>query len=247
MFARIYLLIFLMLPNIGHTAEQSTLGANQSTPPSFQEYIYQHVHEYLDNKIKSKTLEESQTFEKIEYDLGKLDARLKMPKCSNSLDIQPMHQKWLKANASFRIKCQQPGWAVVLPVKFRAYADTWFSTQSLPRGHIIQPQDIKKTRIDLLQTYQDFFSIHENLIGREVTRNISAHKRFSQRLLKIPSTIQRNQTVDIIAKSDKIHIRSKGVALENGKLGEQIRVKNIKSNRIIKARVKSTDRVEIAW
>ena len=58
--------------------------------------------------------------------------------------------------------------------------------------------------------------------------------------------MRKGDHVIISARSGTLSVKMPGEALSDGGLSEQIRVKNLNSNRIIKARVTAPGQVEVA-
>jgi len=57
--------------------------------------------------------------------------------------------------------------------------------------------------------------------------------------------IHRGDPVTITAINSAIRVSIKGIAIENGKLGDRIRVKNLSSSQIIDAKIVAKQQVEI--
>jgi flagella basal body P-ring formation protein FlgA len=74
---------------------------------------------------------------------------------------------------------------------------------------------------------------------------MNAGDAFKTTLLDQPKTINRGELVSITTKSGSIQVVMQGVAMTDGKLGQQIRVKNSQSERIINAKVVGQAAVEI--
>jgi flagella basal body P-ring formation protein FlgA len=55
----------------------------------------------------------------------------------------------------------------------------------------------------------------------------------------------KGDIISIFAKTSTLTIKTQGVALKDGNLGEQIQVKNQKSGKIVSGRVKDVDSIEV--
>ena len=64
-------------------------------------------------------------------------------------------------------------------------------------------------------------------------------------MVKEPIIIKRGDVVMIIAKAGALSVKSAGVAINDGRLGQQIQVKNKASKRIVVARVISSKQVQV--
>jgi flagella basal body P-ring formation protein FlgA len=121
---------------------------------------------------------------------------------------------------------------------------------SLPRNHILTERDF--------QIENRFMAIaadqldEKQVLGRQVRGTLKAGDMISLRDLQ-PAAIPQQQelirardNVQITAVSGrlKVHLTS-AQALQNGRLGQTIRVKNLKSNEIVTGRVTAPGQVEI--
>jgi flagella basal body P-ring formation protein FlgA len=78
----------------------------------------------------------------------------------------------------------------------------------------------------------------------QLKRNVSADTVLSHTQLEQNRLIQRGDKVVISAGNSSVNVRMPGEALEDGTLGAQIRVRNTRSNRVIRARVTGPGQVE---
>jgi len=76
-------------------------------------------------------------------------------------------------------------------------------------------------------------------------RPVSAGTMITPDLLEAPDAVERGDHVIIIARSKTFSIRSRGKALANASVGEQVLVEKLSSARTVKGTVVAPGRVEI--
>jgi flagellar basal body P-ring formation protein FlgA len=108
---------------------------------------------------------------------------------------------------------------------------------SCRKGHVIRPDDLSSR-----ETYQNerragFPTNIEEVNGRVLTRDVPAGTAIAYAFLEEPILIQKGEIVNIIAENMRLTVQSKGKAMEKGKKGESIRVKNISSDKEITGKV----------
>lgn len=80
----------------------------------------------------------------------------------------------------------------------------------------------------------------------QLTKNtVMKGAAISPRLLKQRNRVKRGQSVIILAKNAVIQVRSQGVALSDGAIGEIIRVRNRLTKKIVEGTITSEGLVEI--
>ena len=78
-----------------------------------------------------------------------------------------------------------------------------------------------------------YFENYESLKGKVLTQNLSKGTILTQHLVKSPIAVKQGQMVTLVAKNSVIEVRMEGKALSRGAVGERIKVKNLKSKRIV--------------
>lgn len=120
---------------------------------------------------------------------------------------------------------------------------------------------ISKTRLEQGQELKaDLFTEQEKLLSRSpekyvsssqalkdkvLRRTLAANKILTYDLLTTPELVKRWQEVKIIAKIGGIVVATAGKALENGRKGDIINVKNTRSGKTIEAEVVGPNQVEV--
>ena len=61
----------------------------------------------------------------------------------------------------------------------------------------------------------------------------------------MPPVLKRGEKVSIVVRKEALFLRIPGEILEDGAVGEKIRVRNLQSKKIIEATVLSRDEVEV--
>ncbi|MCS7199868.1 MAG: flagellar basal body P-ring formation chaperone FlgA [Caldimicrobium sp.] len=93
----------------------------------------------------------------------------------------------------------------------------------------------------------DVFFRREEVLGKETRMGLKAGTVLRSSYLTLPTLVKRNQEVEIIAKGQAFMVKAKGVALQNGRLSEFIKVKNLSSQRVIQAKVVAEGIVEVSF
>jgi flagella basal body P-ring formation protein FlgA len=107
---------------------------------------------------------------------------------------------------------------------------------TISNGNIaIEYRDKNKIRGEVLTT-------SEGLIGAKAKRRIAKNSLITHKYLCM---VCKGDSVSIEVKSKTFMIKSSGIALTDGSIGEQIKIKNSQSGKIITARIKAINKVEI--
>ncbi len=167
-----------------------------------------------------------------------LDRQLALPKCSVPLEAYTNAQTIKAGIISVGIRCLgQQRWSLYTSVKLTIYKNVLVLTRSLKRNSLIQPSDVKLTKRATNQLHHGYFSSYKQIKSQVTTRHLQEGTVLQLAHLSPPKLIKRGEKVTILARSPTFNIQMPGKALMDGHLGEQIRVRNIKTKKIIEGRV----------
>lgn len=113
-------------------------------------------------------------------------------------------------------------------------------------GEIIQEEDIHFIAVPSKQINNQTIIDISELIGTAPKQNyLKINTAISKNDVYKPSIVFKGELVTISATTDDLVITTKGKALENGSLGQVIRLVNLKSNRTIHATITAPKHAEI--
>jgi flagella basal body P-ring formation protein FlgA len=116
----------------------------------------------------------------------------------------------------------------------------------LHRGALITQEDLKLEERDIARLNRGYLESMDQAVGKSVKQSIRRNQVLTPSKIVSPRAIKRNSRVTILASSDTIQVRMMGIALENGSVGERIRIRNQSSNREIDAKVVAPGVVQVA-
>lgn len=178
--------------------------------------------------------------------LQPLDSRLRLPKCQATLEAFLPSGARTAGNTSIGVRCPDAKpWTLYLSANIQIHDRVLVAKRFLRRGAILGAADFQPERRDLSTLPSGYETDPQQLIGRQLQRALMAGKVISPRAVKIPPAVRRGETVTLIAGQSGIEITSSGIALSDASIGEQLRVRNERSQRVIEGKVTANRRVEV--
>lgn len=176
-----------------------------------------------------------------------LDVRLRLPKCSENTEAYIKGGQPLVSRVAVGIRCTNDAhrWAIFVPVTITRYAKVVVSGRRLPRGQPINKSDVKVERRAITHLNGRYLTQVNEVTGHLAKRSLEKGKILYPSLLKRQNLVKRGQNVIILAENPIIQVRSKGVALANGRAGEKIRVRNTSTKKIVEGTITSEGYVKI--
>jgi|GEM_PF-2572525 len=111
--------------------------------------------------------------------------------------------------------------------------------QKMTRESVIKESDIAWIELPHEQVKFEVVMQPEKLIGKALKREIAENMPLKERDLQKEQVMARNATVNILFNTPTISIKTIGIALDSGGVGDTIRVRNAASNKVIQAVIQS--------
>ncbi|MFL6609282.1 MAG: flagellar basal body P-ring formation chaperone FlgA [Pseudomonas sp.] len=189
----------------------------------------------------------SQTEGRYEIEVNQLDPRLRMPMCDKELTASLESPARPLGRVTVKVRCDSTApWTVFVPAQVRLFREIVTTTRPLKRAGIVEPQDVVLRERDVSQITQGFLTSVDQAIGQKLVRPMVADQVVTLVHLEQAEVVRKGDQVVITARSGTLAVRMPGEALSNGGMREQIRVKNLNSQRVIKAQVMAPGQVEVA-
>lgn len=233
-------LIFLFYLNAG-VCFALTANAQTQNLDELQENVSASVVAHLDGIYGAAKRKRD-----IDFYISNLDSRLQLADCSGNLHSEVKEARYGTKNLNVKVHCNASRrWTIYVPVTLQMFAEVAISTRNLHRGEAVQESDFVLKRTNTSNISNSFLDSKKKLVGMEMRRAVRAGAILTIQDVKEPTMVKRGETVVIVARTSGLEVRSEGKALSNGRVGEQIRVQNPKSKRIVDARITGRGTTEI--
>ncbi|MFC4282161.1 flagellar basal body P-ring formation chaperone FlgA [Thalassotalea piscium] len=171
-----------------------------------------------------------------------IDPRIIIKPCQTPLVLN-IPENNSSRNVNVKISCDDSAsWVLYLPVRIETQVPVLVPNQSIGKGSILDHSNIVLTYVDQFELRGESLNNIDEIIGAKAKRRLSKDKPLSPRSFCM---VCRGDNVEIIAKSEIFMIQTEGVALKDANVGEQIRVKNNRSGRIVVGTVNPDHKVII--
>ncbi|WP_171039587.1 flagellar basal body P-ring formation chaperone FlgA [Pseudoalteromonas sp. S1609] len=180
---------------------------------------------------------------KIQFSALPLDSRIPDRHCNSEPELVTPSEPPFNRQVTIQIKCNDSdNWAQYVHVRITESAPVVVATTNLARGEVITPShlsiDMRPAHFIRVQYLDD----PEQLIGSRSKRNI---REGMPVLLNQICMVCKGDSVNIFANIKGLRVKTTGVALEDGTLGEQVRVENKKTGKVLNARVDGVESVQV--
>lgn len=133
---------------------------------------------------------------------------------------------------------------MTLTVDLEALAPVAVAATDLPRGAILEAEDLTMVTMDLSGLRSPCLDGGE-MIGKKLRRPVRMGSPLMRSGVETPPLVKRGDLVTITASKGALTVTARGQAQENGAEDDTIRVKNIASKKEILCRVTAPSSVEV--
>ena len=187
--------------------------------------------------------------QEVHIRLISVNSELSLPRGEVTFKAELKEQKELTGRQVVPIQVfvdELPVRKVNVSLVVEVYAPVWVTSHNLKRHHLITQNDLeqKRLRINDFQG-EKLISNLDDLIGQRTRVAIKQDKPLSAHRLESPPLIERGDLVTLKAYHRNISLLTDGQALESGSLGEVIRVKSKSTDKMLLAKIVSSEIVEV--
>lgn len=230
--------LLIVLCGLGQSALANTVTRPEQLIDATREFLEREVADYL---------QRSQIQARHAVEVNRLDPRLRLALCDAPLSTKLESPAQPVGRTTVRVSCGGSApWSVFVPAQVHLFREVVVARRPLKRDAILEEADIALAERDVSLLNQGYMTTFDQLIGNKLTRSALPDQVIPPTYVSLAEVVRKGDQVVIIAKSSSISVRMPGEALTDGALGSQVRVKNQRSGRVLKARVLGPGQVEVA-
>jgi len=173
------------------------------------------------------------------FEFSRLPDFVRIPKVAHILKINIPSSFRAKGNQNLSLQIlinNKIVRRVSLGVNISVYDSVWVAVDRIGRGEVVHKNNIKREYREVTDLHSLPLNLSQ-LMGLEARQTIVADRIMVGKLLIQKPIVLLGQSVTIRSLKKGIEIEFKGVARQNGKLGQVIQVKNLMSHKLIRARI----------
>lgn len=191
------------------------------------EDISRTAHDFALNQIQNPD-------EEIQINVGHLDPRLSLHRCEMPLEAFSQGYETRQGRSTVGVRCtDHKPWSLYVPIAIKNFKSIVILKQSAARNTVLTEADISLEKMNINRLSSGYFSDINQVKGKILTQSLSQGAVLTNNHIKLPMAINRGQLVTLIAKNSVIEVRAEGKAMSKGAIGERIKVKNMKTKRIV--------------
>jgi len=224
-----------------------TIQATAWSDNAWLKQLNDSVQHTLGSKVSDMAIQMSLMNYHYQIDLHYIDSRLNLPLCEEGLKIIPPQPLKLGRN-HIKVNCPSGAvWAINVPVDIKLFTDIVVLNQPVGRSITLKDKHLDYQQHNLARLRNGYYLKKELVIGKQSKRSLAGRTVLNSHLILPALMVLKGDHVMIVASKGAMSVKMPGEALSDGREGKQIRVKNTRSSRIIKATVTAPGLVKVLF
>ncbi len=135
---------------------------------------------------------------------------------------------------------------VSIPGEVRAFLPVVAAAKKLNRGRVLTRADLV-TRSKNIAGFSQPCLDPDEVTGQRLRRSVSMGRVLCKRDLERPVLVERRQMVTMVVQKGALRVQARGMATADGKKGDIVRVKNMRSQKTVHGKVVGDGLVEVGF
>lgn len=135
--------------------------------------------------------------------------------------------------ATVAVSCATPRWTIYVPFTFTLWRPVVLAADFLRAGAVIKNTDLTVRReLISAETGPVCFS-ERSVVGKVLNASVNAGAKIDPQNLVAPEIIHQGQRVTLEARFGNVRVRAEGIALNDGRVGSALLVRNTESSKVV--------------
>ncbi len=209
--------------------------------PTWADSVQAQIESFLSNRIETALNGRFPAFENLQINFRIASAVSNLPICEQPLYSDKPVDNYL-GSESWWIECGTQ-WRIKAVTNVSIDTKVVATKGPLRKGHRIEADDVA-LKLETLSLKGTVYQYVEDVIGSKLRRSVRANQVLTRRYVELDHAVTKGHHVTISFQSDSFSLETSGIALEDGVVGDRIRVVNSESGREISVTVIGDNRVE---
>jgi flagella basal body P-ring formation protein FlgA len=182
---------------------------------------------------------------RIEFQIKSLDPRLSLADCGAPLDTELTSQNSI-GRVNIKVSClQQQRWSIYVPVEIDLFRPVVATVLPVARGEQLTAGHLELREMNISNINGSYFVDPAEVIGMQAKRVLSADQAVVAQYIELPVVVKKGESVLMTAQTSGLVVKIPAIALSDGRIGQQISVRNKQSKRVVEARVSAPGQVTV--
>ncbi|PNH97975.1 flagellar basal body P-ring formation chaperone FlgA [Vibrio diazotrophicus] len=209
--------------------------------PAWADSAQLQIESYLSQRIEAAVTGQFPALQNLQINFRIASAVKNLPACEQPLFSDKAMGSYL-GSETWWVECGN-NWRIKAVTNVSVDTKVVSTKGPLRKGHRIEANDVKLD-VETLSLKGTVYQHIEDVVGTKLRRSAKANQVLTRRYVELEYAATKGHHVIISFHSESFSLETQGVALEDGMVGDRIRVMNSESGRELSVTVTGENRVE---
>ena len=180
--------------------------------------------------------------EGLEVKAMPIDSRIQIPLCPSPLVISASDEALRQSNVTVKAQCHDNDWYLYMVVKAIQMQPVVVLKDVLSPGTLLTPENVTVVKMNKKRLRTSTFADINDVVGARLKRRARAGQPVVPNQLCF---VCKGDNVLITADAKGLEIKTKGIAQQDGNLGDTIAVRNSNSQKLVRGKVTDLNQVSV--
>jgi len=132
-------------------------------------------------------------------------------------------------------------------LQVRVFQQLVLASRRIRAGERLTKDLVRLQRTELTNVTADGFTRLADALGQEARHDIQPFAVITQAMVSAPRVVRRGALVTLVAESATLQVRARGIAQQDGAVGEWVPVRNLDSSKIVYGRVRDAETLDVRF
>jgi len=134
----------------------------------------------------------------------------------------------------------EPFKVVRVPYRLHRFHRVLVATKAIDQGESLGEENLALRRVEAPAATTPFLNDFDAVRQKVAARKLQAGAKLSLRLISDPAVIYNGDQINLVAIHGRVRVAARGIALQDGAVGQRIQVRNLSSSKVMQATVHGT-------
>lgn len=115
------------------------------------------------------------------------------------------------------------------------------------KGETLSREQVYMQKKNIFETGDDVIKSFDEIEGKHLASGIRKGECITSKLMAVPPLIQKGDVVSLLARNKTLTVVTTGICREDGSENDVIKVENLGSGKIVRAKVREKSKVEVVY
>lgn len=173
-----------------------------------------------------------------------VDDAMRLPACAQPLATRVHQQNNSALTAA--LSCEAPtAWTIYVVVRVSRQAQVMVLNRPLLAGETVTADAVSQRTREVADLPYGFLAQADTAVGQTARHALAAGAVLAPSDLVPLRIVRRGQPVTLVGHAEGLTVRADGQAMADGAAGDYIQVRNLRSQRLVRGRIRSGQEVEV--